>query len=133
MYGECREKPTLDAIVAKHGFIADIIFIGLLVAVDDNARHIENGVAMAIERGTLQRVAVGHLVILPLLVQFFKGLLSVGPKRIDDPDVLLKYLSWFHDAKVQNSTFIPSCLPNFFHEDEAERYYAVTLLHYFFW
>ena len=54
---------------------------------------------MTIERGALQRIAVGHAVVLPLLVQFFEGQFAIGLERVDDPDVLVKYLSWFHDCK----------------------------------
>ena len=58
---------------------------------------------MAVERRALQRIAVGHTIVLPLLIQFFEGQFAIGPKRIDDPDVLVKYLSWFHDCKSNNS------------------------------
>ena len=54
---------------------------------------------MAIERRALQRIAVGHAVLLPLLAEFFEGQFAIGPERIDDPDVLAEYLSWFHDCK----------------------------------
>ena len=99
MNGKRGEEPTLDAVVAECLLITDIILIGTWFAVDDNARHILNGIAMAVERRAMQRIAVGHCVIYPLLVQFFEGQFAVGPERIDDPDVLAKYLSWFHDCK----------------------------------
>jgi len=47
----------------------------------------------------LQRVAVGHAVDDPLLVQFFEGQSAIGPERVDDPDVLVKNLSRFHAYK----------------------------------
>ena len=69
------------------------------LAVDDDAEHVENGVTMAVERRALQRIAVGHTVLLPLLVQLLEGQFTVGPERVDDPDVLVEYLSWFHVCK----------------------------------
>jgi len=97
--GKRGEKPPLDAVVTEHLSVADIVLIGLGLAVDDDAKHVLNGIAMAIERRALQRVAVGHVIIYPLLVQFFEGQLAIGPERIDNPDVLIKNLSWFHDCK----------------------------------
>ena len=34
----------------------------------------------------------------------FEGQFAIGPERIDDPDVLVKYLSWFHDCKVKKKS-----------------------------
>ena len=46
----CQEVPALYRPVVEHIGIADVVAIGLLVAVDDDTKHIEDGVAMAIER-----------------------------------------------------------------------------------
>ena len=56
-------------------------------------------IAMTIERRTLQGVAISDAIVHPLLVQFIKRQPSIGHECIDDPDVLVKYLSWFHDCK----------------------------------
>ena len=48
--GERGEKPPLDAIVAEHLFITDVILIGTGLAFDNDAKHIKDSVAMAIER-----------------------------------------------------------------------------------
>ena len=61
--------------------------------------HFEDGVTMAVERRALQRIAVGHAVLLPLLVQLFEGQPLMGSERVDDPDVLVEYLSRFHACK----------------------------------
>ena len=58
---------------------------------------------MAVERRAIEWIAVSHAVVLPLLVQFFEGQFAIGPERIDDPDVLVKYLSWFHACKSSES------------------------------
>ena len=84
------EEPLADAVVAEHLLVADEVLVGLLVAVDDDAEHVLNGVAMAVERRALQRVAVGHAIDDPFLVQFFEGQSAIGPERVDDPDVLVK-------------------------------------------
>jgi len=99
MHGERREEPLADAAVVEHLRIADVVLIRLRLAVDDNAEHVKNGVTMAVERRALQRIAVGHAVLLPLLVQLLEGQFTVGPERVDDPDVLVEYLSWFHVCK----------------------------------
>ena len=92
MYGERGEEPALDAVVAEHLMITDVVFVGAFVAVDDDAKHLENGITMAVERRALQGVAVGYLVSLPFLVQLLEGEAPVGPKSIDNPDILVKYL-----------------------------------------
>ena len=104
MHGERREEPLADepladAAVVEHLRIADVVLIRLRLAVDDNAEHVKNGVTMAVERRALQRIAVGHAVLLPLLVQLLEGQFTVGPERVDDPDVLVEYQSWFHVCK----------------------------------
>ena len=43
-------------------------------------------------------VAKGYFAVLPLTVQLLEGQTFIVPERIDDPDVLLEYLSWFHCA-----------------------------------
>ncbi len=103
MHGERRKKPLADAaVVEQHLRIADVVLIRLQLAVDDDAEHVENGVAMAVERRALQRIAVGHTVVLPLLVQLLEGQFAIGPERVDDPDVLVEYLSRFHVCKDTN-------------------------------
>jgi len=111
MHGERGEEPLADAVVAEHLLVADEVLVGLLVAVDDDAEHVLNGVAMAVERRALQRVAVGHAVDDPLLVQFFEGQSAIGPERVDDPDVLVKNLSRFHAYKSSRKKGKP---PNLF-------------------
>ena len=99
MHSEGGEEPTLDAVVAEHLLITDVVLIRLGFAMNGNAEHVMDGIAMAVERRTLQWFAVGHAVVLPLLLQFLEGQFMIGPERIDDPDVLVKYLSWFHACK----------------------------------
>ena len=68
MHGERREQPAFDAVVAEHLLIANVVLIRLGIALDDDAKHVLNGVAMTIKRHALQRVAVGHAIVHPLLV-----------------------------------------------------------------
>jgi len=103
MHCERGEEPTLDAVVTEHLLIADEVLIRLWFAVNDDAKHVQDGITVAVERRTLQWVAVGHAIVNPLFVQFFEGQFAIGPERIDDPDVLVKYLSWFHDCKNTDS------------------------------
>jgi hypothetical protein len=56
---------------------------------------------MTIKRGALQDITICHLVILPFPVQFLKGQMLVSPECIDDPDVLVEYLSRFHSLTIK--------------------------------
>ena len=85
MDGERGENPSCDAVVAEHLCVADEILISSWLAVDDNAEHVEDGVAMAVERRSRQRVSVGHTVFPPLLAEFLEGQPFIRPERIDDP------------------------------------------------
>ena len=76
--------------------IADIIFVGTRLTVDDDAEHFKNGVSMAVERRALQRVAVGHAVVNPFPVQFLERQFTTASERIDEPNVLMENLRYFH-------------------------------------
>ena len=99
MDGERREEPPLYRIVAEHLWVTDEVTVGPGLAVDDDAEHVEDGVTMAVERRALQRVALSHCVVLPLLVELLEGQTAMRLERIDDPDVLTEYLSWFHSLR----------------------------------
>ena len=96
VHGERREEPTSDAVVVEHLGVGNVVAVRLWLTVDDDAKHVENGVAMPVERRALQLVAAIHAVLLPLPVQFLEGQLAVCPQRIDNPSILVKYLCWFH-------------------------------------
>ena len=102
--GERGEDPTLDTVVVQYLGIADVVLVGPWFALDDDAEHIKDGVAMTVERRSLQRVAVGHLVVLPLPADFLEGQPFVRPERIDDPDVLAEDHCWFHDCKDKKNS-----------------------------
>ena len=97
--GERGEDPTLDTVVVQYLGIADVVLVGPWFALDDDAEHVEDGVAVAVKRRSLQRIAVGHLVVLPLTADFLEGETFVRPERIDDPDVLAEDHCWFHVCK----------------------------------
>ena len=99
MHSKCREQPTFNSTIVQCIHITDVVLIRFRLAIDNDAKHSQDGVAMAVKRRTLQRVAVDYAIIHPLLVQFAQGQLMIGPKRINNPDVLVKYLSWFHACK----------------------------------
>ena len=100
MNGERGEDPALNTVIIQHLQVADVVLVGLWFALDDDAEHIKDGIAMAVERRALQRIAIGHTVVLPLLIQLLERQSLIGPELIDDPDILVKYLSWFHDCKT---------------------------------
>ena len=103
VHGERGEEPPLNGAVAQRVFIADVVFVGLLVALNDDAEHGEDGVAVAVERRALQGVAVGNSVGHPLLAQLLEGEFLVGSERVNNPDVLAEGLSSFHHCKSTNN------------------------------
>ena len=120
MHCERREYPTLYTVIVERLVIADIIFIGTWLAFYHNAKNIQDGIAMAVERRTLQRISTYYTIIHPLLVQFLQGQFATGPKRINNPDVLVKYLSLFHACKDTKKSRAEQKIFNLFY---AEREY----------
>ena len=50
MHGKRGEYPALDTVVVQHLRIADVVLVGLWFTLDDDAEHIKDGIAVAIER-----------------------------------------------------------------------------------
>ena len=99
--GQGREHPSLDAFVVEYLGIGDIIFVTTIeVALNDDAEHADDGVLMAIERGTCQRTAFDHLIFHPQIINLFEREVLILAQRIDEPDILLENLCWFHAAKI---------------------------------
>ena len=88
-HGERGEHPALQTVVVEHLRIIDVIPI-ISIALDNNAKHIEDGVTMAVERGTREGIAIRHLVLFPSPTQLIEAQASMTPQRIDEPDILLK-------------------------------------------
>ena len=90
-HSERREHPPLHRVVVEHLGIIDIVAIAVLdVALDDDAEHVEDGVAMAVERRPRQGGTVGHLVVDPPLTELVERQPAVAPQRVDQPDILVK-------------------------------------------
>lgn len=54
---ERREHPSLNGVVVEHVRVGDVIFVVMFrVALDDDAEHIEDGVLVAIEGETVERI-----------------------------------------------------------------------------
>ena len=125
--GERGEYPSLNAVVVQHLGIADVVLVGPWFALDDDAEHIKDGVAMTVERRSLQRIAVGHLVVLPLTADFLEGETFVRPERVDDPDVLAEDHCWFHVCKdKKNSSNIQIILKIIRNQEKTQRRNTVT-------
>ena len=50
MHGERREEPALDAVIAEYLLVADLVLIRPGLAVDNDTKHVEDGIAVAGER-----------------------------------------------------------------------------------
>ena len=51
-HAECGEKPVLHAVLLQHLLVADIVSIAVPpVTVDNDTKHFENGITMAVEGG----------------------------------------------------------------------------------
>lgn len=96
----------LYAAVGKHAVIGDIIPVVALPAFDDDPEHVEDGVAVAVERCTRQWVALGHLVGYPTLVNLLKRHPLVPLQRRQQPRILMEYIRLFHTACKDTKRFI---------------------------
>ena len=101
-----RHQPLLYAAVGKHAVIGDMIHVGALPTFDDNAEHIEDGITVAVERCTRQRVALCHLVSHPTLVDLLERHPLVPLQRRQQPRILMEYIRLFHTA-CKGSHFSP--------------------------
>ena len=99
MHAERGVEPSLDAVVGQHVLVADVILIGFRFAVDDDAKHVDDVITIAIKRGALQWFAVANVVVLPFLLYISEGQALVSPERVDDPDILVEFDCWFHRRK----------------------------------
>ena len=91
-----REHPAFDSTIVKRLRIGDKVFIGILVTFDDDAKHVEDGIPMAIERGACERTAPNHIVILPKPADILKLHPLILSQCIQYPNILLKNLCRFH-------------------------------------
>ena len=82
------EEPARDAVAAEHLGVDNVVAIGGEVALDDDAEDVEQAVAMTVERGALQRLAVGNVVLDPLAVELIEGDALMLQERLDDPLIL---------------------------------------------
>ena len=97
--GKCGEHPTRETVIVEHLRISDVITM-TAVAVDDNPKHLEDGITMAVERGARKGIALRHLVLYPQFTEGIKAQSSVASEGIDEPDILLEDQGRFHLIRV---------------------------------
>ena len=83
-----REQPRHQSVVLQHTGVADIIAVGLFLTADNHPEEVQYHVAVPVERGARQRVAVGHAVVHPLAAQLAQRQFPVESQRVDYPNIL---------------------------------------------
>ena len=74
VYREGREHPVLYGVFVEGFGIADMVAVAvLLVAIDDDAKHVEDGIAVAVEGAARHGQAAAHLSGDPLVVEGTEG------------------------------------------------------------
>ena len=68
----------------------------LLVALNDNAEHVEDGILMTDERTAVEWTPADDFVFLPKVVKFLERQSLILAQLVDEPDVLLVNLCRFH-------------------------------------
>ena len=95
--GQRGEHPSLDAFIVEHLRIGDVVFVATIeVTFYDDTKHVEDSILVADERGTSERTAAYHLVFHSQITDLFERESFILAQSIDEPDVLLENLCWFH-------------------------------------
>lgn len=98
VHRERGEEPARNGTVAQVVGVLDVVAIVAQVAGNVDAEHLQDGLPVAVEGRTLQHTAVGDALLHPQAVQLLKGE-TLMTQRVDDPDVLMKNASGFHEGK----------------------------------
>ena len=92
VHGHRREHPALNAVIVEHLRIRDVVLVRLRLTLYDDTEHVEDGIAMPVERRANQGVAPIHLVFHPFPLEFLQCQSPVFPQRIDKPKIKLIFL-----------------------------------------
>ena len=96
---EGREHPVLYGLLGEHLGIAYVVAVAIpLVAIDDDAKHVEDGIAMAVEGAARHGEATTHLGLYPMLVDFLEGEALVAVYGVDEPNVFFEKGGGTHRA-----------------------------------
>ena len=80
-----------------HLGIGDVVAVAIpLVAIDDDAKHVEDGIAMAVEGAARHREAATHVGGYPLGIEFAEGDLACSADGADEPDVFIEEVGGLH-------------------------------------
>ena len=91
------EHPVLDGILLQHIGIVDVIAESvLLVALDDDAEHVQNSITVAVEGAAGNGHALARLRLKPATVDLFERYLPGLVDGVYQPDVFLKECVRFH-------------------------------------
>ena len=94
---EGREHPVLYGLLGKHLGVAYVVAVAVfLVAVDDDAKHVEDGIAVAVEATARHGEPATHVGLDPTLVDLLEGEALVAVDGIDEPDVFFEEVGGFH-------------------------------------
>ena len=112
VHRHCGEHPVLDGILFQHIGIVDIVPESvLLVALDDYAEDIQNGIPVAVERAAGNGNALAQFILQPAFVDLFeRDSVLCLVDGVYQPDVLLKECVGLHNYMIKR--ILPSDLQN---------------------
>ena len=99
VYREGREHPVLYGVFVEGFGIGDMVAVAvLLVAIDDDAKHVEDGIAVAVEGAARHGQAAAHLGLEPVVVDLIEGEALVAVYGAYEPDVFSEDSCYIHGS-----------------------------------
>ena len=96
-HGKGIQHPALQGVVIKHLRVVYVVSVTILgITLYYHSEHVQDGITMAVESRAGKGIAVGHFIILPLVVDLFESHPSIPAKRVHQPDILGENEGWFH-------------------------------------
>ena len=87
-------------LFGEHLGIGDMVAIAvLLVAIDDDAKHVEDGIAMAVEATACHGEPATHLGLHLMVVELLEGEALMAVDGVDEPDVFFEEGSGAHGCR----------------------------------
>ena len=94
---EGREHPVLQGVLGEHLGIGDMVSVAIaLFAIDDDAKHVEDGIAVAVEGAACHGEPATHLGLHPVVVDLLEGEALMAVDGVDEPDVFFEEVGGLH-------------------------------------
>ena len=101
VHGHRGQHPVLDGTLLQDLLVVDVVPEAvLLVALDDDPEHVQDGVAMAVEGRPGDGHALAHVRPHPKVVDFLEGQFPAAMDDVHQPDVLFVEVVGFHRGSI---------------------------------